>query len=918
MRRKTALFYTAALGLLGAHGAYAQAQSTAPAQAAELEEVVVTGIRGSLEAAAEIKRESLQVVDSIVAEDIGKFPDPTTAAALQRVPGVQVSIGNNNEIVGVLIRGLNDIQTTLDGRELFSANSRNFQFQDLPADALARVDVIKSATADLIEGGIAGVTDLRLHKPFNFNDPTAVVGARANYGTNAEEVNPQLSVLLTDRWDTGIGELGALLNVSWSETDYSRPVTYTPIRRSTAFRANQPGFMFQNVAGGVNHYGEFSRPQANAAFQLQASDELQLYADAVFTGYRSENQSAFVETQFFSPGTNLESLGEPSDCFLARVSPTGLNPNAAELRRGRIAPGNEDGGFTVETLCNVTTATFTNATAFTSAQARDEETNNYLGALGARWQGDRLDLEGEVSFQDSTFEQEIFIVDIGKRIPVTNVNSDFNDGGLYDAPGNPLASADGMYFRNGLNQNFNKSNGDLLAVQLDGGYRLDSWFTKLQAGVRFADRGAEYDRAQVNRGAPGGDLTTLVSSTGLGDEFYASMPGIPRINGGASMLLPNPDYLRSDAGRDRLRQIFGFGPGDPAYQPERHFEATEKTYAAYVQGTYELSVGNTIIDGVIGVRPTRTERTIAGAGLVDNVLTPMSADTTDTEVLPNFSARWVINDDWQARFNYAKTMRRPSFDDLNPGISYVVASNPNVINSGSAGNPDLKPQISDSFDATLEYYFDSGFVAGGVYYRDIKDRVINGVTAETIDGLVYNISRPRNVAAAELQGVEVSGQMFFDFLPGAWAGFGMFGNYTWADTEVKGGDPLAGNPLQGVSEHNFNTGLLYERFGLSARMVYTYRSKYYDDDITGGNALRPIEADRVDDLDYIPTWLGYVRAAGRLDFSVGYDISETVRVDLGGTNILGSRYRSYMGRSFFNRDYRYDDSTYTVGMRVRF
>jgi TonB-dependent receptor len=501
---------------------------------------------------------------------------------------------------------------------------------------------------------------------------------------------------------------------------------------------------------------------------------------------------------------------------------------------------------------------------------------------------------------------------------VTNANSNFNEGGLYDAPGNPLGSADGMYLRNGLNQNFNKSNGDLFATQLDGSYRLDSWLTKLQAGVRYADRGAEYDQAQVNRASPGGDLNTPVGATGLGDEFYAAMPGIARINGGQSMLIPNPDYLRSSAGRDRLRQIYGFGVGDPAYAPERHFEATEKTYAAYVQAAYEFNVGGSIIDGVFGARPTPTERTITGAGIVSGALTPVSADTTDNEVLPNFDARWVIGENWQARFNYSKTMRRPGFADLNPGISYIVATNPNVINSGNAGNPDLKPQISDSFDATLEYYFDSGFLAGGVYYRDIKDRVINGVTAEMIDGITYNISRPRNVSAAELQGFELSGPMFFDFLPGAWAGFGAFGNYTWADTEVKGGDPLKGFPLQGVSEHNFNAGLLYERSGLSARLVYTYRSKYYDDDITGGNALRPIEADRVNDLSYNPVWLGYVRAAGRLDMSIGYDITERVRVDVGGTNILGSKSRSYMGASFFNRDFRYDDSIYTAGMRVRF
>src|SRR3546814_5319123 len=111
-------------------------------------DIVVTGIRQSLSRAAEIKRESTAVVDSIVAEDIGKLPDLTTASALQRVPGVQVVVGGNNEIVGARIRGLDDIVTTLNGREIFTGVGRGFSFQDLPAEALAGVDVYKSSSAE--------------------------------------------------------------------------------------------------------------------------------------------------------------------------------------------------------------------------------------------------------------------------------------------------------------------------------------------------------------------------------------------------------------------------------------------------------------------------------------------------------------------------------------------------------------------------------------------------------------------------------------------------------------------------------------------------------------------------------------------------------------------------------------------------
>jgi TonB-dependent receptor len=250
-------------------------------------------------------------------------------------------------------------------------------------------------------------------------------------------------------------------------------------------------------------------------------------------------------------------------------------------------------------------------------------------------------------------------------------------------------------------------------------------------------------------------------------------------------------------------------------------------------------------------------------------------------------------------------------------LSYVIATNPSVINSGTAGNPNLKPQISDSFDATLEYYFGPSMVAVAVYYRDLADRVINSANAEVIDGITYSISRPRNVGAAELQGIEVSGQTFFDFLPGPWSGFGAFANYTYADTEVKGNDPLAGYTLQGVSKDNFTVGLLYEKFGLSGRLVYTARSRYYDQDTTGLNIARPIEADRVDDLTYTPNALNYVRPGGRLDFSIGYEITDSVRVDIGGSNILGNEYKSYFDYDYINRDFRYDDTIYTIGIRAK-
>jgi TonB-dependent receptor len=213
------------VGLPVAMAIFLMASAQAPAQSAPdhasdatsgtLEEVVVTGQRASLQKAVQIKRDAAQVVESVVADDIGKFPDNTVAEALQRVPGIQTVNNFNNEIVNPLIRGIGDILTTLDGREMFSGVGRGFAFQDLPSEALARADVYKSNSANLIEGGVAGVIDLRLHKPFDFKKGWSLAGtARGYYGKEVSKTSYKLGVLATNRWNTSLGEMGLLVDLS--------------------------------------------------------------------------------------------------------------------------------------------------------------------------------------------------------------------------------------------------------------------------------------------------------------------------------------------------------------------------------------------------------------------------------------------------------------------------------------------------------------------------------------------------------------------------------------------------------------------------------------------------------------------------------------------------------------------------------
>src|SRR3546814_6423824 len=138
----------------------------------------------------------------------------------------------------------------------------------MPAEALSRVNVFKSQTADLTEGGLAGVIDLQLNRPFNFRDPTVVLGGRANYGERVDKINPQFSLLATDRWDTGIGEIGALINGTYSKSDYYRASTVLFQRRSTNTGPfNTPGYVIPGILQTFTQQGTIERHPVNGASQ---------------------------------------------------------------------------------------------------------------------------------------------------------------------------------------------------------------------------------------------------------------------------------------------------------------------------------------------------------------------------------------------------------------------------------------------------------------------------------------------------------------------------------------------------------------------------------------------------------------------------------------------------------------------------
>jgi TonB-dependent receptor len=211
-----------ALGVLLSTSVHAQTAKKDDA----LDEIVVTGIKGSLQSAQGIKKKSDTIVDSVTAEDIGALPDRSVTESLQRIPGVAINrfaagVDPDHFSVegsGVVVRGLTYVRSEFNGREAFTANNgRALSFADVPSELLSGVDVFKSPSADRVEGGIAGVVNLRTRLPFEAKGFQLAGSIEANYGDFSKKTTPTGSILFSNRWDTNIGEIGVLTSFTYSQ-----------------------------------------------------------------------------------------------------------------------------------------------------------------------------------------------------------------------------------------------------------------------------------------------------------------------------------------------------------------------------------------------------------------------------------------------------------------------------------------------------------------------------------------------------------------------------------------------------------------------------------------------------------------------------------------------------------------------------
>jgi iron complex outermembrane recepter protein len=870
-RPALSLLGSSALVLFAGSAAAQTATSANSKSNDELTEVIVTGVRASVVSALNDKKDADQLRDSIVAEDIGKLPDNNVIEALQHVTGVQIS-RNAAEATQLLIRGLPDIETLLNGREIFTSTGRFITLQDIPAELLARVDVDKSAKADDIEGGIAGVVDVRLHRPFDFAGTEVAGTLREVHSTLSNHNDPSASLLGSTRWSTDIGDFGVLADVSYIRDHYKEEIldnyissqSIQPVPGSTG----PAGIAFIPLTqGGQSINGDRERSSANLAFQWSPNAATEVFAEGFYTRFRNPN----------------------NDDFFVGLPWIGANPATAT-----VFPGTDE----VKTLTG-------GGYELTSDQSFVPKTDTYQIASGVKWSGEKLTLSSEVDYTNSKFSQEGIILDTQYSPPTYIADFNYNGTGttFMSVPGFNLNNPSAYAIRQFYDQ-WQEQTGDEIDWRGDLNFKLDNvtGLKSIDAGLRFGDRFAR------NRADNPGGHDCLGNPPVVAPACFVTLNNLPGIAyhatqgsifGGAFGLTSwtdaDPNWLINNAGY--LRQQFGLSAtgARPDADPTQSFDDREKSYAAYVKGNFAFDLGSHALIGNIGLRAVRTDASMAGFTSVTTdttTITPVETDKSTWDWLPSLNARLALIDNMFLRFAASKTVTHPTFAQLDPGLS-LSASTATLLGSGTAGNPNLNPERSTNADLSLEYYFrPQSALTGAVFYRNIDGYIQNGITPQTIGGIVYQVTEPTNAPAGHIEGAEMGYTQFFDFLPGLFSGLGMQANATYVQGE-----------FQNISKWSYNLVGIYEKGPASLRVAYNWRDGF-DVGPAPGGGMQPQEI--------------FSKSQPWLDLSASYKIVERVTLTFDATNLLNSYYQDYFGsQADYPRDTRRFDRTYSLGVRFK-
>jgi len=890
----------------------AAVEAPAATEAAPGDDIVVTGFRGSLVRAANIKRSEATISDVIAAEDIGKYPDTNIAESLQRVTGVQIT-RNRGSGSTISVRGLSPsfVSTQLNGRQIVNGQGRTFDFLSLSPDFVSAVVVQKSPTASMIEGGLSGTVDVRTARPLEVGKNTIAGRVEGTYDDLRGAVSPRVSVIgnLVNKDHTFGISLGAgyerQVNRVYAQQSFGAE---TATEASKGVDYNRDGdlndtYTYDHAQAFVTTQGVRERYSAISGFQWKPSDTFELYGDGLWTQFNDSADQLNGAVRFTNiapsaPGAKFGAVSSTIDTsFVNKLLGgsqgflTTLDADGVDLRADRQP--------------------FANTNIITS------------GALGAKFNSGRFHLNVEGTFSHGIYDQSSQSASAIARASVQITRP----GGLAGQPQltftrgfNPLDPNNFSF--TGISRNLNNSSDRIASGKADLTYDVGGGILKdIKAGVYYSDRHL-YNQSFTSNvdAATSAQLGGFAYRPTVESGSISAAPFLTQIS--TSTVIPR--FLPSNLVFDYDKYFSALGGVGAVNKAAPYIEqlgselnVRERTFDAYAQ--LDLGDTNSRVSGNVGARYVHTNLTSTGFGtnldnlslLADNTTTivaasgALSSKNSYNYVLPSFNLLFNVSDRFVTRFAAARVLSRPDFNQLGVGLS--VDAN---VRSISAANPDLKPYLANQVDLSFEYYLPhSGLLSLAFFYKNVENFIVNGQVLEShpvrkVDGstvtLDFRRNLPINLETVNIKGIEVGYQVPLDLFVGALNGFGVFGNGTYVDApEVPAEENGLPFLLPGVSKFSYNVGGFFEKWGLGARAYYNWRSKY-----DTGNA------NYFGDRDY---QLPY----GQLDGSVSYDVTKFATVSFDFENVTGAAIKEQnnfgLARGWFQNPRRF-----TFGVRARF
>lgn len=860
--------------------------ASGPAQeSAESGVIIVTGIRQSVQQSLDDKRRAATVIDVVTAEDIGKLPDNNVAESLSRVPGVQIS-RRDGDGSNFTVRGISQNRLEINGRTFVGpSDSGQPALESLNPEILSGIEVIKAPSADMTEGALGAIVNLKTKRPMDLDEFVLSGRVEGVYANQADKLGFRSSALISKTFfDDTLGILfsgaysdtqtkGFLFDtVGWTRTS-AIDVTGDGIADANRFRPNR---LMQTIV-----QRQDKRLTMNGAIQYKPSDKFELVVEGTYSKLKRQRDLSQYQGLL-----NNNAVGAVADA------------------NGTITSATFN-GITLRPLVYDVPTTF--------------ETINLGGWTRYRSDDDRFSVTADVSYSkgngnDGTPGSPFTYVVVPRAGRIANVAYNLTGGSQFV----PNTSYSGNFDLNDPAQYQLLSVFDGEGPRRNRGYdgRIDFDYNPEFGALNLLEAGLRYENTELfsaalqnlptaanllagrDTNADGiitvNELPGLSYGNQLGGGYYGGIGGnFPR-----SFLtgLVDKDAARSGF---NLPQLTLFGPITQGPTSVKAVE--EKSWAAYLKASLEGKVAGADYRANAGLRYVSIDRSASG---FLSATQPTKSESKFDFWLPSVNLAVDLTSDLVFRAAAAKVVARPSLVDVGPGFS------PNTTNNtGSRGNPNLRPFEATQYDLTLEWYFgEASILSGALFRKDVNSFTVVTVTQEFVPGFserfgLFNISQPQNGTEGRVEGFEINYSHAFRFLPGPLKNLGVQTNYTYADSKTPLIDGLTGArlPLPGLSKNSYSLVGYYDDGRFSTRLAYTHRSSYLvqvQQAVNGGSR--------------------YNNAYGQLDASASFDINDNFRLTFEAQNLTKSIVRQYDGVTTRLSNSALEDQRFYFGVAANF